>query len=57
MAKSKKDELLKLIKDFGHAMYDAGENTDENDDYYSRQIGKAHRAIGAFVKDLDIKDD
>jgi hypothetical protein len=37
--KKVKSKLLKLIDDYGSAMYDLGENTNPDDNYYSRQAG------------------
>ena len=43
-------ELMKLIEDYGHAMYNCGENTDPDDKYYSRQVGKTHKRIREYFK-------
>ena len=54
--KKVKSKLLKLIDDYGSAMYDLGENTDPNDNYYSRQAGiTLHKLTKYIENEIEVK--
>lgn len=49
-------KLVELIDDYAHAMYDAGENMNPDDNYYPKQIGKTYRALHAYIKKMKLED-
>jgi hypothetical protein len=47
---SKNSKLMELIKAYGNAMYELGENTDPNDNYYARQVGITLKKLKKYIE-------